>query len=311
MGDIAIDLVTRSERKSIYFDNLCFSVSKPERIDILKNLRGYFNAGRLSAIIGPSGAGKSTFLNILSGFKKPSNESTLLINGERISQSFIRKNSAYIAQDTTFLGKLTTKETLEYAAKFKLPTNTSISERSTIVRLRIDDIVKLLGLEKCLHNHVEKLSGGEWKRLAIGEELITNPPVMIFDEPTSGLDSVSTIQVVKHLKDLAQSGRTVICVIHQLSSLVLEYFDDVYVLSNGQCIYNGSVEDIVPRFQEAGFYCPQYYNRADFILDVASGQRQGNLELLLSKARENIQMQDMIEKSFHAINTSTNGKLIK
>uniref|UniRef100_A0A1B0CN04 ABC transporter domain-containing protein n=1 Tax=Lutzomyia longipalpis TaxID=7200 RepID=A0A1B0CN04_LUTLO len=174
----------------------------------------------------------------------------------------------------------------------------------------IDDIVKLLGLEKCLHNHVEKLSGGEWKRLAIGEELITNPPVMIFDEPTSGLDSVSTIQVVKHLKDLAHSGRTIICVIHQLSSLVLEYFDDVYVLSNGQCIYNGSVEDIVPRFQEAGFYCPQYYNRADFILDVASGQRQGNLELLLSKARENIQMQDMIEKSFHAINASTNGELI-
>uniref|UniRef100_A0A1B0GHE1 Putative transporter abc superfamily breast cancer resistance protein n=1 Tax=Lutzomyia longipalpis TaxID=7200 RepID=A0A1B0GHE1_LUTLO len=392
----------------------------------MKNLRGSFNAGRLSAIVGPSGAGKSTLLNILSGLKKPSNESILLINGEKVNQSFIRKNSAYIAQDITFLGKLTTRETLEYAAKFKLPTNTSKIARLTIV----EDIVQLLGMEKCLHNHVEKLSGGERKRLAIGEELITNPPVMIFDEPTSGLDtsmqdvslplldhpgagkstllnilsglkkpsnesillingekvnqsfirknsayiaqditflgklttretleyaakfklptntskiarltivedivqllgmekclhnhaeklsggerkrlaidSVSTVQVVRHLKDLARSGRTVICVIHQPSSFVLELFDDIYVLSDGQCLYNGSVEDIVPRFQEAGFLCPQYYNRADFILEVASQQRQGNRELLLVKARDGVKTQQSIANSLNSLNINTN-----
>uniref|UniRef100_A0A1B0GHE0 Putative transporter abc superfamily breast cancer resistance protein n=1 Tax=Lutzomyia longipalpis TaxID=7200 RepID=A0A1B0GHE0_LUTLO len=218
------------------------------------NLRGSFNAGRLSAIVGPSGAGKSTLLNILSGLKKPSNESILLINGEKV-----------------------------------------------------EDIVQLLGMEKCLHNHVEKLSGGERKRLAIGEELITNPPVMIFDEPTSGLDSVSTVQVVRHLKDLARSGRTVICVIHQPSSFVLELFDDIYVLSDGQCLYNGSVEDIVPRFQEAGFLCPQYYNRADFILEVASQQRQGNRELLLVKARDGVKTQQSIANSLSSLNISRNG----
>ncbi|XP_055679283.1 ATP-binding cassette subfamily G member 4-like [Lutzomyia longipalpis] len=303
MGDVTIDLVTISERKSIYFDNLSFSVNKSEKVNILKNLRGSFNAGRLSAIVGPSGAGKSTLLNILSGLKKPSNESILLINGEKVNQSFIRKNSAYIAQDITFLGKLTTRETLEYAAKFKLPTNTSEIARLTIV----EDIVQLLGMEKCLHNHVEKLSGGERKRLAIGEELITNPPVMIFDEPTSGLDSVSTVQVVRHLKDLARSGRTVICVIHQPSSFVLELFDDIYVLSDGQCLYNGSVEDIVPRFQEAGFLCPQYYNRADFILEVASQQRQGNRELLLVKARDCVKTQQSIANSLSSLNISRNG----
>lgn len=146
--------------------------------------------------------------------------------------------------------------------------------------------MQLLGLEKCLNNYVEKLSGGEKKRVSIGEELITNPPIMIFDEPTSGLDSVSTVQVVTHLKDLAHSGRTVICVIHQPSSYVLQLFDDVYLLSEGQCIYNGPVGDIVFTFEEAGFPCPQYYNRADFILEVASKQRNGNLDMLISKARE-------------------------
>ncbi|XP_055702732.1 ATP-binding cassette sub-family G member 1-like [Phlebotomus papatasi] len=191
-------------------------------------------------------------------------------------------NSSYIPQDLTLLGKLTVHETLEYAARLKLPPSVTKSTRLEMVA----HIVQLLGLEKCLNNYVEKLSGGEKKRVSIGEELITNPPIMIFDEPTSGLDSVSTVQVVTHLKDLAHSGRTVICVIHQPSSYVLQLFDDVYLLSEGQCIYNGPVGDIVSTFEEAGFPCPQYYNRADFILEVASKQRNGNLDMLISKARE-------------------------
>lgn len=108
------------------------------------------------------------------------------------------------------------------------------------------------------------MSGGEKKRLSIGTELITNPPLMFFDEPTSGLDSSSSLQVISHLKDLAKTGRTIICVIHQPSSKLLEFFDDVFVLSEGRCIYRGSVLDIVDTFQKLGFHCPNYYNRADF-----------------------------------------------
>lgn len=80
----------------------------------------------------------------------------------------------------------------------------------------------------------------------------------------SGLDSFSSVQVITHLRELARSGRTIICVIHSPSSRLLELFDDLYILSNGSCIYNGSLNNMVDTFKDAGFNCPNYYNRADF-----------------------------------------------
>lgn len=81
---------------------------------------------------------------------------------------------------------------------------------------------------------------------------------------SSGLDSVSSAQVVSHLRNLALGGRTVVCVIHQPSSRIFDMFDDLYVVANGRIIYGGPVSDMVTVFQTAGFKCPQYYNRADF-----------------------------------------------
>lgn len=80
----------------------------------------------------------------------------------------------------------------------------------------------------------------------------------------SGLDSSSSVQVISHLKTLARGGRTIVCVIHQPSSRIFEMFDDLFILVDGQCLYNGSIDDMVPVLENAGFKCPKYYNRADF-----------------------------------------------
>lgn len=81
---------------------------------------------------------------------------------------------------------------------------------------------------------------------------------------SSGLDSSSSVQVISHLKALARGGRTIVCVIHQPSSRIFEMFDDLYILVDGQCLYNGTVDEMVPVLENAGFKCPKYYNRADF-----------------------------------------------
>ena len=80
----------------------------------------------------------------------------------------------------------------------------------------------------------------------------------------SGLDSLSALQVISHLKSLAVGGRTVICSIHQPSSKLFEIFDDVFLIKEGQCLYNGPVSDLTYILGEAGFQCPSFYNRADF-----------------------------------------------
>ncbi|XP_059609080.1 ATP-binding cassette sub-family G member 1-like [Phlebotomus argentipes] len=277
------NIVSESEAINIEFLNICYSVCTRKRdvkTEILKGLSGKFEAGRMCAIMGPSGAGKSSLMNIISGFKTTFDEGEILINGQICSVNEFRRKSCYILQEFALHSKLTANETLKFAAELKLPAKVSEKEKLKIVH----HVLNILGLDRNANTHVDKLSGGECKRLSIGVELLTNPPVMFLDEPTSGLDSVSAVQVVSHLRDLARAGRTIVCVIHQPSSRLLEFFDDLYVISNGQCIYSGSVEKMVGSFQESGFECPLYYNRADFALEIAAGERPGNLNALIQKS---------------------------
>ncbi len=80
----------------------------------------------------------------------------------------------------------------------------------------------------------------------------------------SGLDNVSTSYTIKLLRRLAHQGRTIVCTIHQPSASLFQLFDNVYVLSKGQCMYQGATEQMVPFLSSAGFECPTHYNPADF-----------------------------------------------
>lgn len=179
------------------------------------------------------------------------------------------------------LENLTVLETMNTAACLKLGRGLQ-----NVVRLKIiNDVVQILNLMECIHTRVKSLSGGESKRLSIAVELITNPPVMYFDEPTSGLDSSASLQIMSHLRELAKAGRNIVCTIHQPSSRLLELIDTVYLISQGQCLYNGALEQMVGQFALANYHCPPQYNRADFALEVASNERYGDYEKLVENEK--------------------------
>ncbi|XP_058453455.1 ATP-binding cassette sub-family G member 1-like [Malaya genurostris] len=252
---------------SLSFRKLSYSVNqKGNRKQLLKNISGSFRSGCLTAVIGPSGGGKSSLMNALSGFRTQGVQGQILVNNEPVDSQKYRQLVAYTAQDVALLPNITVQETLHYVADLKLPSSVTGIHKTKIV----NDIVALLGLQKCTHSQVEVISGGERKRLSIGLELISNPRIMFFDEPTSGLDSVASYQVVSHLKELAKQGRCVVSAIHQPSSELLELFDDIYVLADGRCMYQGTLMEMIPTLAEAGFLCPRYYNPADFALKIAS-----------------------------------------
>ncbi|XP_022919714.2 ATP-binding cassette subfamily G member 4-like [Onthophagus taurus] len=253
--------VIRKPPVEIEFNNISFATGNKE---ILHSVSGKFSPGQLVAILGASGAGKTTLLNVLTGQLLSGVSGEVLVNQEPRNMRKFRKISAYLMQEDLLQPLLSVKESMTIAAHLKLGNNYSREEKAVVIQ----DVLGVMGLEKCLHTKVENLSGGERKRLTIALELINNPPIIFLDEPTTGLDNVAMKNCVEMLKSLTNQGRTIICTIHQPSDSVFKLFDIVYFLSEGYCIYNGTVDGIVPYLSNLGFDCPLTYSPSDYILEI-------------------------------------------
>ncbi|KAL4716376.1 hypothetical protein ACJJTC_006738 [Scirpophaga incertulas] len=259
-------------------------------VSILSEACGAIRPGRLTYILGPSGAGKTTLMKILAGRKS---------TGVRGSMYGSGKYAVLVNQHATLIDTLTAGETMQFAARLKLP-NVQARERTQLIA----NITTQLGIFEKLTTRAGHMSGGERKRLTIACELLVDPTVMLLDEPTSGLDSVSSMSVARSLQTVARSGRTVACVIHQPSSQLFNTADDILLLANGRTLYCGALSDISNTISKAGFVCPQYYNMADYMLEIASGEHSGNISLLEIEAKNYAEeMKAVANNDLHDVNS--------
>jgi ATP-binding cassette subfamily G (WHITE) protein 1 len=189
--------------------------------------------------MGPSGAGKTSLMEVISKQSKSGEvHGDFFLNGNEVNIKNIKQNAGFVFQDDVILRTMTVYEALLMSATLRLPESVSFIDKTNIV----NEMISTLHLNKCKDTIVgdstlKGLSGGERKRLSVGMEMITNPSIIFLDEPTSGLDTYTAYTLIESLKNLALSGRTVICTIHQPSSDIFRLFNRMILLNQGKIIY--------------------------------------------------------------------------
>ena len=230
-------------------DTLTVNIRKRTAIDffkrktLLKDIHMSIPKGHLVLLLGGSGAGKTTYLNAVTGYEK-ADASILLGKGDVYNDyERMKYDIGFVPQQDLMRGNDTVEMTLIDAALMRLPIEMSTMEREN----RIAYVLDLFGLTAVKNSLVDKLSGGQRKRLSIAMELITDPDLFILDEPDSGLDGVVARKLFEKLREIADEGKIVIVITHT-PDRVIDLFDDVIVLAKdatrtGRLAYYGPVKE--------------------------------------------------------------------
>ncbi|TKY49069.1 ABC transporter G family member 9 [Spatholobus suberectus] len=242
-----------------------------EEKEILKGVTGVVEPGEMLAMLGPSGSGKTTLLTALGGRLGGKLYGSITYNGEAFSNA-IKRNTGFVTQDDVLYPHLTVTETLVFTSLLRLPNSVTKEEKVEHAKAVIDQ----LGLTKCKDSivgspYLRGVSGGERKRVSIGQELLINPSLLFLDEPTSGLDSTTAQRIVSTLWELASGGRTIVMTIHQPSSRLYYLFHKVLLLSEGNTLYFGKGSEAIEYFSNIGYAPALAMNPSDFLLDLANG----------------------------------------
>ncbi|KAI4372163.1 hypothetical protein MLD38_010433 [Melastoma candidum] len=257
---------------TLKFEEVVYKVNLGQKEKtILNGVTGLVCPGEILAMLGPSGSGKTTLLTALGGRLGGNLSGKISYNGLGFS-SGMKRRTGFVAQDDVLYAHLTVTETLYFTALLRLPERLTRGEKLR----HVESVIMELGLDRCRNSMIggplfRGISGGEKKRVSIGQEMLINPSLLLLDEPTSGLDSTTAQRILTTIKRLAGGGRTVVTTIHQPSSRLYHMFDKVLLLSEGSPIYCGPASTALDYFSSVGFSSPMIVNPADLLLDLANG----------------------------------------
>ena len=214
-------------------ENLCKQYGKGEnKVTALDNVSFTVNKGEFVAIVGASGSGKSTLLHLIGGVDRPTN-GKVFIDGKDIYKFnddelaiFRRRQVGLIYQFYNLIPILNVEENITLPLKL---------DNRNIDKKRLDELIKVLGLEERRTHLPNELSGGQQQRTSIGRAMITNPAIILADEPTGNLDSKASDEIVALLKKSNKDYKqTIIMITHNLE--IAKVADRIIKIEDGKIV---------------------------------------------------------------------------
>ncbi|GAV73165.1 ABC_tran domain-containing protein/ABC2_membrane domain-containing protein/PDR_assoc domain-containing protein [Cephalotus follicularis] len=289
-------MVLPFEPLTIAFQNVQYYVDTPvemrkqgfaqKNLQLLSGITGAFRPGVLTALMGVSGAGKTTLLDVLAGRKTSGYvEGEIKIGGYPKVQDTFARISGYCEQTDIHSPQITVEESVIFSAWTRLAPQIDSKTKAEFVN-EVLETIELDGIKDALVGipGVNGLSTEQRKRLTIAVELVANPSIIFMDEPTSGLDARAAAIVMRAVKNVVDTGRTIVCTIHQPSIDIFEAFDELILLkTGGHTIYSGSLGKHSSRLIEyfEGISGVQKirdnYNPATWMLEITSTSAEADL----------------------------------
>ncbi len=207
---------------------------------ILKGVDLKVNRSEVVVIIGPSGSGKSTLLRCVNYLEVPTS-GTVTIDGEiitpKVDINTIRAEVGMVFQHFNLFPHMTVLRNITLAQEKVRKKSRQDAEQTAM------ELLKKVGLAEKAHAYPDELSGGQQQRVAIARALAMQPKIMLFDEPTSALDPEMVNEVLDVMRDLAESGMTMMCVTHEMG-FARQVADRVLFVDQGIILEQGSPDEV-------------------------------------------------------------------
>ncbi len=201
------------------------------------------SAGELIAIVGPNGAGKSTLLRVLANLLQPG-EGSILLEGRdlrRLPRRILATKLAYLPQDQSIHWAISV---MDVAMLGRLPHRRVGRPLSDTDHRAVAAALRTMNVLQFFNRPVTELSGGERARVLIARALAQEPLILLADEPAAGLDAVHQLELFAHLRRLADAGRSVVVVLHDLS-LAARFSDRLVIMKAGRIHVEGPATQVL------------------------------------------------------------------
>lgn len=244
----------------LHIDNLHKSF---DSLKVIKGVTLNANKGDVISILGRSGSGKSTFLRCINFLETPTS-GTISLNGEAITVS-PNKQGESVATDKAQIRRLRTRMAMVFQ-QFNLWSHMTVLDNVTLAlttalklpkaeaKARADKYLAQVDMTDRVHYYPNQLSGGQMQRVAIARALAMEPDILLFDEPTSALDPELVEEVLNVIKDLAEQGRTMLVVTHEMA-FARDVSNRVIFFDQGVIVEDGPPQEVFanpksPQFQQ-------------------------------------------------------------